>query len=64
MNEKQALAILKEPNGSEKLATQAEEAFEIWNKDIGIPAENIFRFGKKDNCWRRKNLLLLPFWCV
>ncbi|MBR6684170.1 MAG: HEAT repeat domain-containing protein, partial [Firmicutes bacterium] len=29
MNEKQALAILKEPNGSEKLATQAEEAFEI-----------------------------------
>ena len=29
MNEKQALAILKEPNGSEKLAAQAEEAFEI-----------------------------------
>ena len=28
-----------------------EEAFEIWNKDIGIPAENIFRFGKKDNFW-------------
>ena len=28
-----------------------EEAFEIWNKDIGIPAEHIFRFGKKDNFW-------------
>ncbi len=28
-----------------------EEAFEIWNKDIGIPAENIFRFGKSDNFW-------------
>ncbi len=28
-----------------------EEAFEIWNKEIGIPAENIFRFGKADNFW-------------
>ena len=28
-----------------------EEAFEIWNKEIGIPAENIFRFGKSDNFW-------------
>ena len=28
-----------------------EEAFEIWNKDIGIPPERIFRFGKKDNFW-------------
>ena len=28
-----------------------EEAFEIWNKEIGIPAQNIFRFGKKDNFW-------------
>jgi len=28
-----------------------EQAFEIWNKDIGVPAENIFRFGKKDNFW-------------
>lgn len=28
-----------------------DEAFEIWNKDIGIPAERIFRFGKKDNFW-------------
>ena len=28
-----------------------EEAFEIWNKEIGIPADHIFRFGKKDNFW-------------
>ncbi len=28
-----------------------EEAFEIWNKEIGIPAERIFRFGKSDNFW-------------
>ncbi len=28
-----------------------EEAFEIWNKEIGLPAERIFRFGKKDNFW-------------
>ena len=28
-----------------------EEAFEIWNKEIGIPAEKIFRFGKGDNFW-------------
>ncbi|HIU75619.1 MAG TPA: alanine--tRNA ligase [Candidatus Pelethocola excrementipullorum] len=28
-----------------------EEAFDIWNKEIGIPAERIFRFGKEDNFW-------------
>ncbi len=28
-----------------------EEAFEIWNKEVGIPAERIFRFGKEDNFW-------------
>ncbi|POP33339.1 alanine--tRNA ligase [Lactonifactor longoviformis] len=28
-----------------------EEAFEIWNKDIGIAPERIFRFGKEDNFW-------------
>ena len=28
-----------------------EEAFEIWNKEIGVPANHIFRFGKKDNFW-------------
>ena len=28
-----------------------EEAFEIWNQKIGIPANRIFRFGKEDNFW-------------
>ena len=28
-----------------------DEAFEIWNKEIGIPAEKIFKFGKEDNFW-------------
>jgi len=28
-----------------------DEAFEIWNKEIGIPENRIFRFGKADNFW-------------
>ncbi|MBO5837131.1 MAG: alanine--tRNA ligase [Oscillospiraceae bacterium] len=28
-----------------------EEAFKIWNEEIGIAPERIFRFGKKDNFW-------------
>ena len=28
-----------------------EEAFEIWNKEIGVAADRIFRFGKSDNIW-------------
>ena len=28
-----------------------EEAFEIWTKEIGVPADHVFRFGKKDNFW-------------
>ncbi|MCD7755210.1 MAG: alanine--tRNA ligase [Firmicutes bacterium] len=28
-----------------------EEAFAIWNQEIGVPAERIFRFGKEDNFW-------------
>ena len=29
-----------------------DEAFEIWNKKIGVPARTrIFRFGKEDNFW-------------
>ena len=28
-----------------------DEAFDIWNKDIGIPAEKITRLGKGDNFW-------------
>ena len=28
-----------------------DEAFDIWNKEIGVPADRIFRFGKEDNFW-------------
>ncbi len=28
-----------------------DEAFEIWNKEIGIPADRITRLGKEDNFW-------------
>ncbi len=28
-----------------------DEAFDIWNKEIGIPKDRIFRFGKEDNFW-------------
>ncbi len=41
--------------GSERLYPSIyendEEAFEIWNKEIGIAPERIFRFGKEDNFW-------------
>ena len=28
-----------------------DEAFDIWNKDVGLAPERIFRMGKKDNFW-------------
>src|SRR5262249_799235 len=28
-----------------------EEAFEIWNRKMGIPGERIFRLGEKENFW-------------
>ena len=28
-----------------------DEAFDIWNKEVGIAKERIFRFGKEDNFW-------------
>lgn len=28
-----------------------DEAFEIWHRHIGVPAERILRFGRKDNWW-------------
>ena len=28
-----------------------DEAFEIWNKEIGVPAERIVRMGREDNFW-------------
>ncbi len=31
--------------------TDDDEAFDIWNKEIGIAPERIFRFGKEDNFW-------------
>ena len=27
------------------------ELFDIWNKEIGVAADRIFRFGKEDNFW-------------
>lgn len=31
--------------------TDDDEAFQIWNEVIGIPAERIYRFGEKENFW-------------
>ena len=28
-----------------------DEAFDIWNQEMGIPKERIFKFGKEDNFW-------------
>ena len=28
-----------------------DEAFQIWNEEIGLPKERIFRFGKSENFW-------------
>ncbi len=28
-----------------------DEAFEIWTKQIGLPAEKVYRFGEKENFW-------------
>ena len=28
-----------------------DEAYDIWNKTVGVPAERIYRFGKEDNFW-------------
>ena len=37
--------------GGSETTPADDEAFEIWNKVIGIPAERIFKFGKADNFW-------------
>ncbi len=29
-----------------------DEAFDIWHKEMGVPAERIMRFDKKDNFWQ------------
>jgi alanyl-tRNA synthetase len=31
--------------------TDDDEAFEIWNKEVGVPAERIVRLGKETNFW-------------
>jgi alanyl-tRNA synthetase len=31
--------------------TDDDEAYEIWNKRIGVPPEKIFRFGEEENFW-------------
>jgi alanyl-tRNA synthetase len=31
--------------------TDDDEAFEIWNKKVGVPSDRIMRFGAKDNFW-------------
>ncbi|MCL2397080.1 MAG: alanine--tRNA ligase [Defluviitaleaceae bacterium] len=28
-----------------------DEAFDIWHKEVGVPADRIFRMGKEDNFW-------------
>ena len=28
-----------------------DEAFRIWNEEIGVPKDHIFKFGKEDNFW-------------
>lgn len=31
--------------------TDDDESFDIWTKDVGVPAERVLRKGKKDNFW-------------
>ena len=31
--------------------TDDDESFAIWNEQVGIPAERIYRFGEKENFW-------------
>ena len=33
------------------LYLEDDEAFDIWNKEMGIPKDRIFKFGKEDNFW-------------
>ena len=32
-----------------------DEAFDIWNKKIGIAKDRIFKFGKEDNFWEHSD---------
>lgn len=42
---------LKEDRLYATVYEEDDEAFRIWNGDIGVPEKRIFRFGKKDNFW-------------
>lgn len=42
---------LKKHNVYVSVYEKDEDAFKIWNKDIGLTSDRIFRFGKKDNYW-------------
>ena len=42
---------LKKHNVYVSVYEKDEEAFKIWNKNIGLTSDRIFRFGKKDNYW-------------
>jgi alanyl-tRNA synthetase len=37
--------------GGDNLNPPDEEAFEIWNKKVGVKAERIHKMGRKDNFW-------------
>lgn len=45
--------VLKMPKDAlwASIYEEDNEAFEIWNKTIGLPTERIVRLGKKDNFW-------------
>lgn len=42
---------LKEERLYATVFEEDEEAFQVWNDGIGLPADRIFSFGKKDNFW-------------
>lgn len=37
--------------GGDELNAGDEEAFEIWTRTVGVPAERVFRLGRSDNFW-------------
>jgi alanyl-tRNA synthetase len=37
--------------GGDEINAPDDEAFEIWNKTVGVPAERIYRMSRKDNFW-------------
>lgn len=43
---------LKPENMFVSVYKEDDEAFDIWNKEMGVPKERIMRFDKKDNFWQ------------